>query len=78
MGSEELAALARGLTEAQRQALQALPAYCHERHNIPHFPALRRIGLAQPDWSTSPKSRPWSLTPLGLALKAHIERTTHD
>ena len=67
----------RGLTEAQRRALIAFPGNghyleCHERANIPHLQALRRRGLAEPNWSSNPRSKPWSITPLGVAVRALI------
>lgn len=68
--------LARGLTDAQREAIRR-GGIGDERMTTVN--ALRRKGLMHLRID-SPNGR-WGfmeLTPLGLALRAHIERTTHD
>lgn len=72
----DLDKLAKGLTEAQRRAL--LDArWFHPGGQEPmclvHFTDAWPSGVAR--FFSLKTDR---LTPLGLALKAHIERTTHD
>lgn len=73
------AEIAAGLSEAQRRAVMALPAsgsvrHSHDRHYIAALPHLNRKGLAEPYWSAFPSDRPWALTPLGLAVRNHLEQ----
>jgi hypothetical protein len=75
---EQAAEIAEGLTAAQRRALLSLPkngayGYCHERSSFSVFPALRRRGLAVRGWSAFAHEKPWGLTPLGLAVRAHLK-----
>jgi hypothetical protein len=68
MGSEDLDKLARGLTDAQRQALLSP----HWGQRVP----LLKTGLVY--WSRGLHGRQIiKFRPLGLALRAHIERTSN-
>lgn len=68
----DLDKLAKGLTEAQRDCMQGRVVRWKYAALAQVKSALRRKGLiTQSKLGTE-------FTPLGLALKAHIERTTHD
>jgi hypothetical protein len=87
----DLDKLARRLTDAQRRALMALstrmevPSCRDVSSNA--FKSLHKAHsgtLCWAEWQLNtvcknpPHRRAYRLSPRGLALKAHIERTTHD
>lgn len=83
----DLDKLAKGLTEAQRRAVlearlrQGLTGEPYQVNAGGATLALYRKNLARETEVQSisgRRSRIWVLTPLGLALRQHIERTTHD
>lgn len=64
----DLDKLARTLTKAGKKVLRK------NRVRLPEVLELPMVGLYRRDPAFSTF---WNITPLGLALKAHIERTTH-
>ena len=85
----DVEAIARNLTKAQRRAILGSGAeWTFLGHKTVHPSAAQSLKLYWPelaeyDWikktprSTYGKSA-IRLTPLGLAVKAHLERTAHD
>lgn len=75
----DLDKLARGLTKAQRRALQRgrFPDHCAYNREHPVFSAMERKGFLLFRHIIAGKGD-FCLTPLGLALKAHIEKTERN
>ena len=73
----DAAKIARGLSKAQREAVlcavnSMIPSHYKTaiRISSPTFQRLSRVGII-PIW-------PPRLTPLGLAVRAELERNSHD
>ena len=76
MGSDDLDKLVRGLTAAQKRAI--VQAKSDRRGVLLWLDTARSATIASlfARGIADDKQRPAFLTPLGLAIKAHIERTT--
>lgn len=73
----DIDAIVEGLSEAQKRAVLSLyasgkPRDSHERGMGGSLAAIRRLGLAEPGWHWDYRSRPWSLTPLGLSVRSAL------
>jgi hypothetical protein len=69
--SDDVAKIAKGLTKAQRAALVASPWSMMKQYDAGILDLLL-LGLLQRDGLGH------SLSPLGLAVRAHLERTSDD
>lgn len=77
----DAAKIAASLTEKQREALLSFPASeaqkeFHEHRHAACYHGLCCRGLIQACWAVFPHQKPWKLTPLGLAVRAHIMENT--
>ena len=78
----DLDKLARGLTDARKRMILALPSD-GSRGAVPERRVAVRawysLGISLVHHKHCPEDRnEWALTDIALALKAHIERTTND
>lgn len=80
MSAAEVAKVAASLTKAQREGLLRKPCrswWGDDPACMPHREAtafaLKRKGLC-----VGSGADPWPLTPLGLAVRQHLERTGHE
>lgn len=66
--TDDLDKLARGLTALDQERITGWQGPAGAAYNV----------ISEDLCEAGILNRDWSLSPLGLALKAHIERTTHD